>query len=332
MLATGFVADRPEEGSLFPSAGGSSADPRVQAVYWRCIAGFFFSARLANPDLRLALFSNVAPPVVDGVHVADVLARLGVEFRDVRLAHRLPASPPQTFGNVLYFLDIMHSLARVRDDLAIALCDCDMVVTKPLDALFAKLDGADFVGYAIDTPPDEDVNGMTRLDMTAAFEEVAGTRPPAPIVHFGGELFATRLGSWRAQQERFESLYRRAGEGQGIAGKIATEEHIFSIAFAELGDRVAAANDQLKRIWTSPRFSNVQSGDENLALWHLPAEKRYGLRDLFRDLERRGFPLDMPPSQFVTLAQRRCGVPRKSPLKILHDGIRQLASKSGMRL
>ncbi len=117
----------------------------------------------------------------------------------------------------------------------------------------------------------------------------------------------------------------------GVRGEALTEEHFWSILFATMGDRVADANDTLKRIWTSPLRSTVAPGDEDLALWHLPAEKRYGFSDLFHTLARNGFPAGMNADEFRALEGRCAGLPRKTAAKVLRDGLRQVASRLGLR-
>lgn len=330
LLATGFVVDRPEEGTLFPSAGGNSGSPQVQAIYWRCLTALFASARITNPDQRLALFTNADPPQVDGISIAAVLERYGVELHRVSLTTRLAAGRGAAWGNVLYFFDILAALEHEADDLRFALVDSDVLVTASLDPLFALLDGADYAGYVVDTGPDEAINGLTRRWMAGVVEGLTG-RGAEPVPHYGGELFAAALATWRRDRAVFADLLDSAQRGAGSAAALRTEEHIWSVAFALLGVPVADAQQAIKRIWTSPRFSNAAPGDERLPLWHLPAEKRYGFHDLFRDLARRDFPVTMDPDEFRALAMRLCGVPRKAPGKVVHDGLRQVAAKLGLR-
>lgn len=332
LLATGFVSDNSGEGTRFPSAGGNSADPRVQAVYWRCIAVFFTSARIANPDLRLALFSNVSPPVVAGVDIGKVLERLGVEVRHVALSRRLPAKRTQSWGNVLYFLDIADALRSESDDLAFILMDSDVVVTKPIDALATLLRGVDFVGYKVATAPDDDINGMTRRQMAEMVRETFAHAPGRPVDHYGGELFGCTVETWRRHGNAFQLLFEQARSGNGLARRMTTEEHLFSVGFAGLDVAVGNANHLLKRIWTSPRYSNVEPGDENYAFWHLPAEKRFGLADLFHDLKHRNFDPSMSAQAFTALAAARCGLPRKHAGKIVRDAARRLAFKMRVSL
>lgn len=329
LLATGFVVDAPHEGTTFPSAGGNSASPKVQAVYWRCLVALFASARITNPQQRLALFCNVRPPVVDGVDLAAVLTRYGVEQKLVPLTARLPEGRAASWGNVLYFFDILTALENEPDDLRFALVDSDVLVTASLTPLWSLLDSAEFAGYAIETGEDEPVNGMTRRGMAAAAAGLSG-RSFAPLPHLGGELFATTMGAWKRNRALFDTMLEQSTQGQGPAAGVLTEEHIFSIAFALLDRPAADAKGVIKRIWTSPRHNTAEPGDECLPIWHLPAEKRYGLKDLFAWLAARNFPIDLPTEVLRGQAMRFCGVPSKSAGKWLHDGVRQVAAKLGM--
>lgn len=326
LLATGFVVDAPHQGTTFPSAGGNSADPKVQAVYWRCMVALFASARITNPDQRLALFCNVTPPVVDGIDLAAVLTKYAVELHLVPLTARLPEGRAASWGNVLYFFDILTALEDEPDDLRFALVDSDVLITASLAPLWALLDRADFAGYIVETGDDEPVNGMTRRTMAAAAKGL-GNREFAPLPHYGGELFATTIGGWKANRQPFDTMLAQASSGQGPASGVLTEEHIFSIAFALLNRKIANADGVLKRIWTSPRHNTARPGDECLPIWHLPAEKRYGLKDFFLWLARQGFPLDLPPADMRHRAMTLCGVPHKPIAKWIHDGVRQVLAK-----
>lgn len=330
LLATGLVTDGPNEGTTFPSAGGNSADPRVQATYWRCVVTLFASARITNPDLRRVLFCNAAPPVVDGIDIAEVLARYDVEQHRVPLTARLTPSRTAAWGNVLYFLDILAELSRQDADLSVALVDCDVLTTAPLDRLFDRIEQSSFVGYRIASGEDDDINGMTRRDMAQVASEMAG-RPIAAVDHFGGELLGTTMANWQRHGQLFRALFEQCSSGSGPGANILTEEHIYSIALALVDAGVVDGNDVIKRLWTNFRYNTVAAGDEALPLWHLPAEKRYGLADLFRWLAARGFPTDMPPDQLRMQAMLCCGIPQKSAGKLLYDGVRQIVHKLDSR-
>ncbi|PLK27385.1 hypothetical protein [Novosphingobium sp. TH158] len=332
LLATGFIADTAAEGSFIPTLLADSASPNVQAVYWRCIACFYFSARLNNPQQRLALFTNVTPPSVDGVDIAALLDQIGVELHLLPLTARLPADKAKSWGNVLYFYDIMEHLSASEDPaLRFALVDSDILVTDSLTPLFALLDEAEFGGYRVEeTRPDEDVNGLTPAAM-GAIARAMGSKVSGAVEHLGGELFIATPPAWRDNREAVRAMLDQAMAGEGEASAVRTEEHIYSIIAAMHAGKWAKANGLIKRMWTSIYFNNVRPGDEALPVWHLPAEKRYGLRDLFFELKGRGFSMKISPVEFRELAKTCCGIPRKSVAKRFRDGVRQVAGKLGLR-
>jgi hypothetical protein len=332
LLAAGFVADLPEQGTSFPSSGGNSGDPRVQALYWRCLVVLFASARFTNPAQRLALFTNAAPPRVDGVEIAAVLARYGVETHHVPLTARLAQGTTGKFGNVLYFHDILaHLAAHEAADLRLALIDADVVVTGPLQPLFALLDHHPFAGYVARNPvPEFATAGLTMRELGTIAGQLGASDAPL-AAHYGGELLVTSIAAWRQHGPLFGTMVANAMDRTGPARAIITEEHVYSVAFAVLRGQVATANHLIKRMWTSPRFNTIAPGDEHLLLWHLPAEKRYGLQDLFAWLRRHGFPEQVDGDTFRRMAMKFCGVPHKRLGKIMFDGVRQLAAKAGLR-
>lgn len=331
LLATGVVIDDPANGTIFPSAGGNSADPRVQAIYWRCAVVLMASARIHGPDLRLALFSNVDPPVLDGVDLAAAFAALEVEVHCVPARSRLPAGTSSSFGNVFYFLDIFDALAAEDDDLQATLVDCDVVVNAIPEPALDRLARRDFAGYRLATLADQDINGLSLQDMAQVATALDARIATDAIPHFGGEIISCSLGAWRARRALFHALFDNARRQSGAAHVIRTEEHIYSIAFAMMPGEVAQANRVIRRIWTSPRHNDVRPEDAAVPFWHLPAEKRYGIADLYRNLARRGFDQLPEPDEFRILAARLCGIPRKPMAKIMHDRVRQVAARLGLR-
>ena len=332
LLATGIVIDDPASGSFFPSAGGNSSDPRVQAIYWRCAAVLMASARIHNPALPLALFTNLRPPVLDGKDLGELFRQLDVDIRIVAARARLPAAKASMFGNVHYFIDILDSLDALPEAKRLTLLDCDVLVTQPLDATFAQISQYDFAGYRVDSTFDENINGMNRREMTEVAGAFVAVDAAHCIPHFGGEFFSCSLAAWREGRDLFHTLFENACSGSGPGHAIRTEEHLFSIAFACLSARIGEANGLIRRIWTSPRHSDTRPSDLALPMWHLPAEKRYGIADLYRDLAQAGFDDLPPPEEFRRMAKRRVGIPCKSARKFASDGWRQVAAKLGMRV
>lgn len=314
IIATGFVADTPDVASDYPSAGANSSSEAFQAIYWRCIAVFMFSAALNARGCRRVLFSNVAAPVVDGIDLGDAFARIGAETVHLPLRHRLPGA--KKWGNVFYFLDILHYLPA---DARLALFDSDVVLTRPVAPLIDRIGRGGIAGYAVDTQPHEDVNGMTMAHGARLAEVLGGPAQPSAILHLGGEFLGLDLARMQHALPVFDALWNKVANGIDGMDAIRTEEHFWSVAAAAQGWLIDTANDQVKRMWTARNHRTVAVGDETLPVWHLPAEKRYGFVDLFRWIARRGFDPNVDPTVFHAAAARCFGIPAPSPGKRVRD-------------
>jgi hypothetical protein len=168
--------------------------------------------------------------------------------------------------------------------------------------------------------PDHEINGLSRRAMTALAVDLGlDTRGMRALPYSGGELvgLSARVTDelstiarqvWPRVVEYFE-------EGR-IAGM--DEAHLLSMVYSHLGVRTGDANAFIRRLWTQPfRTRNVAPEDVNLALWHVPAEKRYGLRRLFDRVS------DWTPAQTQLVGPevlgRYLGVPENTWAKVLRD-------------
>ena len=94
--------------------------------------------------------------------------------------------------------------------------------------------------------------------------------------------------------------------------KFNEEAHTLSYLYFKNGFRAAKQNPYMRRIWTNPLFyREVQATDVDLTLWHLPAEKTFGLRTVYDVLmnETNNFGLDMRAETYTELIQKSLGVP-----------------------
>lgn len=328
IIAVGFVADSAHEETDFPSVGAKSSMPAFQAVYWRCIAAAMYGARMRHPAARLVLFANCTPPRIDGIALAELFDRLRVEHVTMHLTHRLPASRVSSWGNVFYFLDILDWLER-EGDARLLLMDSDVLVTGSLQPLFDRLRTHAVAVYDVGTPEAENVNGLDRPAMTEIAADWAAARGGAltmagAVPHLGGELLGVAgnaLPRWLPEARRFWAAMAKDGTQPA---RVLTEEHLWSVLFPAIDLPRADTADLVKRLWTDPRHRTVAPGDEALPLWHLPAEKRYGLHDLFAWCAARDFDPAVGHAAYRAAAARLCGIPRIGLAKQLRDGARRL--------
>src|SRR5205823_14234763 len=73
----------------------------------------------------------------------------------------------------------------------------------------------------------------------------------------------------------------------------------------------------MKRIWTNPVFyRNVAPADTQLAIWHLPSEKTYGLATMYEIfvVSNKNYGLDMNDEMFLVIIKKSLGIPHLTAL------------------
>ena len=142
--------------------------------------------------------------------------------------------------------------------------------------------------------------------------------PSTPLYYYGGEFIVLRGDKVKAVNEAYRPLWEYNLQLFADARPKLNEEALFFSVLAErLHIRNDIANRYTKRMWTSPRFNNVKEGDESLAVWHLPYEKKRGLYYLYRLLRKQ--PLIADEKAFWKKAAFYTGIPRISARKKLKD-------------
>jgi hypothetical protein len=239
------------------------------------------------------------------------LERIGVGYKEVPFAHRPPVGFAERFNASLYMLDAIEAL-----DAAITiLIDPDVLCVDRIDSLLPPADHV--AALDMDFPADENINGLTRSDAGELHTHL-GEPSDAPE-HFGGEVYVIPAGLAHTLRKRNGAAWELALE-RHAAGlpKFTTEEHILSYALR--GVPVSKLNGRVRRIWTTHRYRQVDGKEDQLILWHLPAEKDRGFRAMY--------PAAIDPSswfwradrqEFLDRAGRAMGFHHRLPLRLAKD-------------
>lgn len=347
-IGTWIVLDGPEEATEFPSVGGDSASPGFQEVYWQCVALFFLTSCAHNPGNPHLLYCNkrvqdAAPPAI-----AALLGQLGVEAVHLPLTRRLPRSAAPRWGSVFYELDVLaHFAGGGRPSLVLA--DSDCVWRRPFEPFEDRLLGSGCLLYALRPGDQKDyqgdvlINGMSKRRMAAVARDLFGVRPSRGISYCGGEFCAFTRDWCRSASPMLDRLWDHACAHSADPDAIRTEEHLWSIAAAAAGVDPGGANGIVRRIWTNFEDGNAEPSDLDLAVWHLPAEKKYGFRRMWSAVEAsRPGPAHLSAERLNAMTERFMGVPRRGLRKAALDVrdkahersralCRSLAASSGLR-
>jgi hypothetical protein len=313
-ICTWFVKDEDGDATFFPQVGLQSNTPEAQAIYWRCIAGFFVSSLLLNRGRPHLCFTNTSLPVIAGVNFGELFAKLGVEVVTLPITFRLRAGAVAAWGNQFYILDVLDWLARQARFARAIVLDSDCVWIKPADDIEAAIDRHGVLTYELGTcehAAREPINGLTREGMARFLASTGGPAVPT-TPYYGGEIFAAT----HAQIVRIiadaRDIWGRVEEGGPDTPK--EEAHLLSVLYARRDIAGGTANSFIRRIWTNLTHYNASPEDLALAIWHLPSAKRFGFAALFeRVAAGREYWAD--PSKLginQALYERVFGVPRRT--------------------
>ncbi len=324
VIGTWLHAETKGMESLYPQVGGASSSSAFQDIYWRCVMLFFASSVRHNPQAAHTLFTTVSQvPDVGGFSTSGFLKRLGVEVVQVPFTYLPPPGYYGAWRNQFYILDIIQYLdAHGADDEQYVILDSDCVFTGSVDRLSGQLSQNGLLALDLDLPLDEDINGLTQRDMKQIFEEIGQPCPADAAKYYGGEFFAATSSVinqlacevnplWEICLSRFD------------AGKLKFNEeaHFLSFLYAKLGYGGATANSYAGRIWTGLKFRNTSPKDFALIIWHIPAEKKHGIKRLFPQVIRPDSRFWTVPlgHEFAHYIASYMGIPKSSFVKKSRD-------------
>lgn len=316
-IVTWFYRESHEEASFYPQAGGRGDSALLQSVYMQIQVPFFTTFRHYNPQARLLFFTNLKPEALPPFLTA-LFRRTGTEVCTVPYRSRPPKDWYKAWMNQFYLYDILQAMEqRMTADDTLLVCDADCLCRKPLDGLFRSVRAEGSALYDMNYAPDFTINGTTQAQMDEVYAACYGAQPSSPIRYYGGEFITLRGDAVAAINRAFPALRDfNFSRPQGQA-RLHEEAHFLSVLAERLHLRNSTANNYVKRMWTNRHFNNVVPGDERLAVWHLPAEKKFGLRYLYRLLERDGGIRD--EQTFWKKAEIYCGIPHTGLRKRVYD-------------
>ena len=315
-ICTWFCADEKGEESHFPQTGQLSSSASHQNIYWRCVLLFFISSRRFNYNDKHVLFTNVKQlPVVDGRYVSSVLHELEVEVVFTDFKYKTPKGYYGAFQNQFYEFSILEHIAlrHSRENDTFLVLDSDCIFLKKAEPLFAAAAPHGFISFEDDVKPDYVINGLSRNDLKHLYEELMQEQlTEIPSYHLG-EFLLSNVINIRKFFNDFQALWpvllQRHKDGKT---KFNEEAHTLSYLYFKNGFRAYPNNTFMRRIWTNPLFyREVRANDIDLIIWHLPAEKTFGLYRLYNYFMNgiHNFGFDISDDKFQLLLQKELGIP-----------------------
>lgn len=293
IIATWLYLENFDEKGLYPQVPGNSASRHFQEIYKKCLVTFFTSARFANPDSQLLLFTNTdifARKLLIDKKIEALLHRLQVQIYKLEYTYRPPENQ-KYWRNQFFVFNILEYLAHnlQKEQLCLVL-DGDIVWSgnNSTQYLWNCLDEN---GYLTMTPisnKQESINGINLGELRELSNNLQMGN--GEIEYAGGEFIALRGDKLGEVFSNFRVAWNNLQILQSNMGApIIEEAHLLSIIYAKMGFIFGNGNSFVRRIWTQVlHHENRMREDLSLVLWHLPAEKRFGIRRLANKILRDG--------------------------------------------
>lgn len=251
-----------------PNSRATSNEEKLDDYYQAMFVTFASLARF-NPDLPLTLTSNAPLPV----RYQEMYSSVGVQTQIIPFTRQPPSHIPQTFVASLYYLDVLPKLGGEHN----VVLDPDILCVNG----FNFTDGFPrnhLGGIPINYAPTQDVNGLSRAQASLLHSHLG--LPPRMPDYYGGEVYVLPSALLPEITDYAEAAWQYTLDaGPGYGSCFYTEEHIMNFVLAHFP--VVDLQGSIRRIWTTHRHRTVTGTENKLALWHLPAEKGRGFRDMF---------------------------------------------------
>ncbi|QPH41293.1 hypothetical protein [Pedobacter endophyticus] len=316
-ICTWICVDAVGEESIYPQTGEKSSGLKHQNIYWRCILLFFATSKRFNKTQKHILFSNTRQfPVLDGKDVRVALEALDVEIIYTDFNYKTPKGYFNLFQNQFYEFSILEYITKnnTNQQDQYLILDSDCIFTKNIDELFDVAAPAGFISFEDDCSTDLVIHGLSRKDMKTLYEELLGREVnEIPGYHYG-EFFLANVKNINTIFNDFKILWPELlARFEAGLPKFNEEAQTLSYIYYKNNFIASKRKDLLKRFWTNPVFyRNVENTDTDVAIWHLPSEKTYGLANLYKwlILKHPNFGLDVSAQQFTSNVRKILGVPK----------------------
>ncbi|MBC7757634.1 MAG: hypothetical protein H7069_02170 [Phormidesmis sp. FL-bin-119] len=323
-ISTWICVDAVGEESIYPQTGEKSSGKKHQEIYWRCIILFFATSRRFNKTQKHILFSNTRQiPTWEGLDVAAALIALDVTLIYTDFNYKTPKGYFNLFQNQFYEFSILEYITKNNgngDDHYLIL-DSDCIFTRAVDELFELAKPTGFISFEDDCKTDLVIHGLSRRDMKTLYEDLSGKIVQEIPGYHLGEFFLASVTNINTIYHDFKLLWpelmRRHEAG---LPKFNEEAQTLSYIYYKNNFLASRRKDLLKRFWTNPVFyRNVEPTDVNVAIWHLPSEKTWGLADLYQRLimEQKQLGLGLPDFEYQDMISTTLGIPKLSNAKIV---------------
>jgi len=224
-----------------------------------------------NPDCDVALATNYEVPA----EFVELFARNGIIVFNVPFDdYRVPDSFKWEYA--FYKLKVLDYMANeTRYDFILGV-DTDTYFSGNLESLWEECS----FGYPIlyQLP----LELKYRKEIIDDYEKLYGKREP--IIQYGGDFLAGSRKALRSLSANIKRVYKDIQSKDFCINQDSGDEAILSMATFCM--KVLNAAPFMRRYWTRRAFYTADPTWNLVPIWHLPAEKNYGLLKMYEKMKR----------------------------------------------
>ena len=203
------------------------------------------------------------------------------------------------------------------------LLDSDCIWVKSVDEIASAIEKYGVLTYEINFAPEHKIIGLSRQEMRTIYEELDKKILDELPKYFGGEWFAASGREIRRVAAEIDSTWEWSLKRfADTRPKFNESSYNLSYIYHKLGYPAGTANPYIRRIWTSLlKKNNASPEDFKLHIWHMLAEKKYGIKRLFKEVcNPESLFWKLPTGKpFEEYAAGYLGIPKRTPLKFTLD-------------
>jgi hypothetical protein len=200
--------------------------------------------------------------------------------KNLELSKKTPVDWYGAWRNQLYEFDILRELSNDGENNYLIL-DSDILIRESLIPLFQEIEKNGAICYDCGYEVNHNINGISIAEMRSLYTDIYGEGEGLPS-YYGGEFIGLTSRVIKKLVDEFEFLwsenYKRY---ENKIFKLNEEAHFLSVLYYKLDVCNDLGNKYIRRMWTAIKYDNINEKDVYLSIWHLPAEKKYGLNKLF---------------------------------------------------
>ena len=123
-----------------------------------------------------------------------------------------------------------------------------------------------------------------RSAIIADYEKLFDTRKP--VIQYGGEFIAGSKKTIKLLSDEIKKVYSEICNRDFCISPDSGDESILSMAAYNM--KILDGSAYVRRYWGRRAFYGVDSVWQYIPIWHLPAEKNYGLANMFEKIVHTG--------------------------------------------